>query len=111
MKNWERLATRLLEKEYAAVQAEIKEQQKLYIERRQQYMDIVMQDHNDEMTRFNLQRQKNAVAAVQAVDNKFLRCYSAMVKMFSLDATMSFIIKLPKILILCRSSTSRFLIS
>lgn len=45
VKNWERMAIRLLEKDYAAIQAEIKERQKLYMERRQIYMDYVIQDH------------------------------------------------------------------
>ena len=78
MKNWERLSIRLLEKEYAAIQAEIKERQKLYMERRQVYMDYVMEDHNDEMAKFNLHKHKS-VASVQDVDKKFLRCYSAKV--------------------------------
>lgn len=76
VKNWERMAIRLLEKDYAAIQAEIKERQKLYMERRQIYMDYVIQDHQDEMAKFNLQRQKSS-SSVHDVDSKFLRCYSA----------------------------------
>ena len=72
------MAIRLLEKEYAAIQAEIKERQKLYMERRQMYMDYVIDDHNDEMAKFNLHKQKSATS-VQDVDKKFLRCYSAKV--------------------------------
>ena len=78
VKNWERMAIRLLEREYAAIQAEIKDRQKAYMERRQIYMDYVMDDHNDEMAKFNLHRQKSS-ASVTDVDNKFLRCYSAKV--------------------------------
>ena len=72
------MAIRLLEKDYAAIQAEIKERQKLYMERRQIYMDYVIQDHQDEMAKFNLQRQKSS-SSVHDVDSKFLRCYSAKV--------------------------------
>ena len=78
VKNWERLAILLLEREYVAIQAEIKEGQQLYMERRQMYMEGVMQDHNDEMAKFALHRQKSATS-VQDVDKKFLRCYSAKV--------------------------------
>ena len=73
------MAVRLLEKEYAAIQADIKERQRVYMERRQMYMDYVIDDHKEEMAKFNLHRQKS----VSDVDNKFLRCYSAKVCYFN----------------------------
>ncbi|CAL1547213.1 unnamed protein product [Lymnaea stagnalis] len=52
--NWERFALKLLEREYMAVQTEIRKHQQHYIENRQLYMDAVLQDHHNNITKVQL---------------------------------------------------------
>ncbi|KAH9503564.1 hypothetical protein Btru_068194 [Bulinus truncatus] len=52
--NWERLAFKLLEREYLSVQKELRQHQQHYLENRQLYMDAVLNDHQSKMSRLPL---------------------------------------------------------
>uniref|UniRef100_A0A0B6XYW6 Uncharacterized protein n=1 Tax=Arion vulgaris TaxID=1028688 RepID=A0A0B6XYW6_9EUPU len=60
-KNWERLTVKLLNREYLSVQQEIREYQQQYIENRQAYMDAVLQDHQQNMSRIPLHHKSDPV--------------------------------------------------
>ncbi|KAL3859021.1 hypothetical protein ACJMK2_009261 [Sinanodonta woodiana] len=75
-KHWERLVVKLLEREYAQVQAEIRDHQQRYIQNRQLYMHEVLLNHQDEMAKFSLNRRKGS-RFMEDVDKRFMRCYTA----------------------------------
>ncbi|KAH3855137.1 uncharacterized protein LOC127870930 [Dreissena polymorpha] len=76
--NWERLSVKLLEKDYKTIQEDIRMRQELHIQNREQYMNEVLEDHQQEMGKFNL--RKKSATNIEEVDKQFLRCYSAKSK-------------------------------
>ncbi|KAK3085300.1 hypothetical protein FSP39_001249 [Pinctada imbricata] len=71
--NWERLAIRLLDREYARVQEEIRHQQLVYIESRQQYMDELLVSHQKDMNKVPIKRQQKSL---EEVDENFMRTFN-----------------------------------
>ncbi|GFO47355.1 hypothetical protein PoB_007386000 [Plakobranchus ocellatus] len=78
--NWERLALKLLERDYQAVEQEIREYQQRYIENRQAYMDAVLQDHEQNMARIPLHRKSEPVP-LDEFDSKFIKHNQALERM------------------------------
>ncbi|XP_045191544.1 uncharacterized protein LOC123548399 isoform X2 [Mercenaria mercenaria] len=78
VKNWERFAVKLLEREYAAIQEEIRERQRLHIQNRQLYINDVIEDHKQEMSKFHL--HKKSATNVEDVDKQFLKIYNTQTK-------------------------------
>lgn len=78
VKNWERFAVKLLEREYAAIQEEIRERQRMHIQNRQLYMNDVLDDHKQEMSKFQL--HKKSATNVEDVDKQFLKFYNTQSK-------------------------------
>ncbi|XP_005109302.1 uncharacterized protein LOC101847530 isoform X2 [Aplysia californica] len=79
--HWERFALKLLERDYQAVQAEIKECQQRYLENRQLYMEAVLQDHQQSMSRIPLHRNTDSALAMEDVDSKIIRHNKALQRM------------------------------
>ncbi|KAL8570466.1 hypothetical protein ACOMHN_034501 [Nucella lapillus] len=75
--NWERLAVKLLQRDYDLVQTEIREHQRRYIENRSSFMDEVMLYHQQDMARLPLSRPSSG--KLSSVDHQFLQMHS-MVK-------------------------------
>ncbi|XP_048236353.1 uncharacterized protein LOC124152218 [Haliotis rufescens] len=77
--HWERMAMKLLQREYEAVQDEIRHRQMAYLENRNKYMTEVMDSHQHDMAHYNLLLQKRAQSAqgpVQDIDKRFLRTFT-----------------------------------
>ena len=66
------MAIRLLDREYVRVQEEIRQQQLLYIESRQQYMDELLVSHQKEMSKVPIKRQPKSL---EEVDEKFMKTF------------------------------------
>ncbi|ESO98304.1 hypothetical protein LOTGIDRAFT_231384 [Lottia gigantea] len=71
--NWERLSLRLLDREYQAVQEEIKERQQHYINYREVYMDEILNSHQEQMAQLTL--HKNSTNSLQNVDKQFMKSF------------------------------------
>ncbi|GFS06300.1 protein Wnt [Elysia marginata] len=78
--NWERMALKLLERDYQAVEQEILEYQQRYIENRQAYMDAVLQDHQQNMARIPLHRKTETVP-IDELDSRFIKHNQALQRM------------------------------
>ena len=74
MQNWERMAVRLLQRDYDAMQSEIREYQQNYIENRSRYMDEVMHFHQQDMSHVPFLRPTSA--KLSTVDEQFLQQHS-----------------------------------
>ncbi|XP_046572426.1 uncharacterized protein LOC124280515 [Haliotis rubra] len=77
--HWERLAMKLLQREYEAVQDEIRHRQMAYLENRTKYMTEVMDSHQHDMAHYNLllhKRVQSAKGPVEDIDKKFLRTFT-----------------------------------
>ncbi|XP_062591715.1 uncharacterized protein LOC134253216 [Saccostrea cucullata] len=70
---WERLAIKLLEQDNMRLQHEIQQRQQLYIERRQMYMDELLETHQKEMSQLPATRNKKSL---EEVDRKFMKTYN-----------------------------------
>lgn len=70
---WERLAIRLLEQDNMKIQQEIHHRQQLYMERRQMYMDELLESHKKEMSQLPASRSKKSL---EEVDKKFMKVYN-----------------------------------
>ncbi|CAG5120753.1 unnamed protein product [Candidula unifasciata] len=77
-KHWERLTIKLLNKEYLSVQREIREYQQRHFESRQAYMDAVLQDHQQTMSRTALHRKSDLADMMEETDSKFIRYNKAL---------------------------------
>ncbi|XP_059177221.1 uncharacterized protein LOC131956688 [Physella acuta] len=60
--NWERLAIKLLDREYMSVQKEISDHQQRYMENRKYYMEAILQDHHNNMAHISLHRKTEPTA-------------------------------------------------
>ncbi|KAL4234297.1 hypothetical protein ACF0H5_005948 [Mactra antiquata] len=78
VKNWERFAIKLLEHDYAKIQEEIRQRQQMHLQNRQRYMKDVLNDHKQEMSRFQL--HKKTSNNVEDVDKQFLKYYQEKAK-------------------------------
>lgn len=70
---WERLSIKLLDRNYAQIQEEIKERQMLYMQNRQLYMDELLHHHQIEMTKAPLRKTSKTY---EEVDRRFINAYS-----------------------------------
>ncbi|KAI8790602.1 protein Wnt [Biomphalaria glabrata] len=79
--NWERLAFKLLEREYLTAQSELRQHQQHYLVNRQLYMDAVLNDHNNSMSRLPLHYRHekanlgktNRLRRTQSADNRRMK--------------------------------------
>ncbi|OWF34747.1 uncharacterized protein LOC110443811 [Mizuhopecten yessoensis] len=69
---WERLAIKLLDREYAQIQEEIYARQQVYMQNRQLYMDEVMHNHEHDMAKTTVPL-RNRHKTYEEVDKQFLK--------------------------------------
>ncbi|XP_069113485.1 uncharacterized protein [Argopecten irradians] len=70
VRTWERLAIKLLDREYAQIQEEIHARQQIHMRNRQLYMEEVLQNHQQDMAKTPL---RNKQKTYEEVDKQFLR--------------------------------------
>ncbi|XP_076111824.1 uncharacterized protein LOC143080053 isoform X1 [Mytilus galloprovincialis] len=70
---WERLSIKLLDRNYAEIQEEIRQRQMLYMQNRQLYMDEVLHHHHIDMGKSP--NRKNS-KTYEEVDRRFINAYS-----------------------------------
>ncbi|XP_033755528.1 uncharacterized protein LOC117338332 [Pecten maximus] len=72
VRTWERLAIKLLDREYAQIQEEIHARQQIYMRNRQLYMDEVLQNHQHDMSK-TVTPLRNKQKSYEEVDKQFLK--------------------------------------
>lgn len=70
---WERLSIKLLDRNYAEIQEEIRERQMLYMQNRQLYMDEVLHHHQQDMSKTPTRKNSKTY---EEVDRRFINAYS-----------------------------------
>jgi hypothetical protein len=69
---WERLSIKLLDRNYAEIQEEIRERQMLYMQNRQLYMDEVLHHHQVDMSKTPTRKKSKTY---EEVDRRFINAY------------------------------------
>ncbi|XP_052062295.1 uncharacterized protein LOC127702226 isoform X2 [Mytilus californianus] len=70
---WERLSIKLLDRNYAEIQEEIRQRQMLYMQNRQLYMDEILHHHQIDMGKTPVRKNSKTY---EEVDRRFINAYS-----------------------------------